>query len=428
MPKHTANTLTTTFIDKLKPTANRQEIPDAKCTGLYLMVQPSGTKGWVFRYRWQGSQCKLTIGPYGEGGGQFTLAMARAEGDKALDQLRNGINPIAAKAAPTVDINLFENVYGEFLKRHVSTLAPSTARSYENNFAADVLPYWTGINVKDIARRDVKFRLREMMDERNLGAQANQTYSRLKKFFNWCIEEEIITTSPMLKMKKPAETVDRERVLSDDEIRLVWLAADKLGFPYGTVIKGLLLTGQRKSEVADLPRAEIVMKSADRADPHWLLPAERAKNRMAHIVPLAPEMLRLLDLPKLNTNPDMYFVNSRGNRLDGWSDAKKRLDYEVLVILRKEAIARGEDPATVKPLEEWVIHDLRRTVATKMGALRVQPHVVEKVLNHQQVIKGIAAIYNRWAYYEEKREALELWATALMRIVTPADNVVQWAA
>lgn len=425
MPKKTANQLTTKFIDNLKPAENRREIPDAAVTGLYLMVQPSGTKGWVMRFRWQGTQCKLTLGPYGEREGELTLKDARLAGDRVLAQLRQGINPIDTKNGPLVDQDLFENVYGEFHKRHIKRLAASTARSYENNFEADVLPYWTGRNVKELKRRDVKTRLNEILDERDAPAQANQTYSRLKKFFNWCIEEEIIDASPMARMPKPADQSDRTRVLSDEEIRHVWLAADKIGFPYGTVIKGLILTGQRKTEVADLPRKEIIMKTADLNEPHWLLPSERAKNRREHVVPLAPEMLKLLtDLPKLNTNPDMYFVNNRGNRLDGWSDAKSKIDYEILVLRRKEAIERGEDPATVEPMEEWVFHDLRRTVATKMGALRIQPHVIEAVLNHAGIIKGVAKVYNRYSYVDEKRHALELWAKTLMRIVNPAANVV----
>jgi integrase len=393
------------------------------------MVQPSGTKGWVMRFRWEGTQCKLTLGPYGDREGELTLKDARLAGDRVLSQLRQGINPIDTKNGPLADQDLFENVYAEFHKRHIKRLAASTARSYENNFEADVLPYWTGRNVKELKRRDVKTRLNEILDERDAPAQANQTYARLKKFFNWCIEEEIIDASPMARMPKPADQSDRTRVLSDDEIRHVWLAADKIGFPYGTVIKGLILTGQRKTEVADLPRKEIIMKTADLNEPHWLLPSERAKNRREHVVPLAPEMLTLLtDLPKLNTNPDMYFVNNRGNRLDGWSDAKSKIDYEILVLHRKAAIERGEDPATVEAMEEWVFHDLRRTVATKMGALRIQPHVIEAVLNHAGIIKGVAKVYNRYSYVDEKRHALELWARTLMRIVNPAGNVIEFVA
>lgn len=423
MPKKTALILTPKYIDSIKPAATRQEIADGKCTGLYLMVQPSGTKGWVMRFRWQGTQCKMTIGPYGDKQGQWTLQAARIEGETVLAKLRDGINPIAAKAAPAVDVDLFENVYLEFDRRHLSTLAKSTATSYRNNFALDVVPYWTGINVKDIKRRDVKFRLREMMDERDVTAQANQTYSRLKKFFKWCIEEDYIEHSPIVGLSKPAAQNDRTRVLTDDEIRLVYLAAGKIGYPYGTVIQGLLLTGQRKSEVADLPRCEVDMKTGD-----WLLPAARAKNKRENTVPLSPAMLQLLDLPKLNTNPDMYFVNNRGNRLDGWSAFKKELDYQIVLMRRQEAIERGESPDDVGPIEDWVFHDLRRTVATNMGKLRIMPHVIEAILNHAGIIKGVAKVYNRYSYYDEKRHALDLWAQTLMRIVNPADNVISFAA
>jgi len=430
MPRKTSTSLTVKFIDNIKPAATRQEIPDADCTGLYLMVQPSGTKGFVMRFRWQGEQCKVTLGPYGDKEGQLSLKEARAEGQKILAQLRDGINPAAAKVAATiVERDLFENVYADFLRRHVqATLKPTTARAYENMFALDIVPYWSGIAIHDIKRRDIKFRIREAMEERDITAQANLLYSRLKKFFNWCVDEEYLETSPMEKMKKPAVQVDRDRVLSDDEIRLVYLAAGQIGFPYGTIIQGLLLTAQRKSEVADAPRIEVSMGTADMPEPHWTIPKERTKNKMTQIVPLSPEMVALLDLPKLNTNPDMYFVNSRGNRLDGWSAFKKDLDYQILVLKRQEAIERGEDPATVQPIEPWVIHDLRRTVATKMGALRITPHVIEAVLNHRHVIKGVAAVYNRWDYYDEKRAALETWAKTLMRIVNPAANVVDLRA
>jgi integrase len=203
-------------------------------------------------------------------------------------------------------------------------------------------------------------------------------------------------------------------VLSDDELRWTWAACDEIGWPFGPLVKLLALTGQRRDEVASVEWAELDLKSRT-----WRMPREKAKNDRGHEIQLSDAALEVLNsIPSLGS--DLIFTTTGETSVSGFSRAKERLDAAMFAAKREEL---GAKCASIPP---WRLHDLRRTAATGMARLNFPPHVVDKVLNHVSgTIRGVAAVYNRFEYLEERRAALEAWGRHVGRLISPAPaNVV----
>jgi integrase len=207
-----------------------------------------------------------------------------------------------------------------------------------------------------------------------------------------------------------------------NELRLMWNAADAMGYPYGPLFRLLALTGQRKSEVAEARWSEFDLKVK-----LWTIPAERMKADAAHAVPLSDDVIALLkSLPRFHHGDHLFSTTFGKKAVNGFSKAKGRVDELMLVEARALAKCHGDDPAKVK-LDEWRIHDIRRTMRTGLSALPVSDMVRELVIGHTRA--GLHKVYDQYAYLDEKRQALELWAARLRSIVTPPpDNVVALAA
>jgi integrase len=213
----------------------------------------------------------------------------------------------------------------------------------------------------------------------------------------------------------------RTRVLKDDELRLLWKAADDMGYPYGPLFRLLALTGQRKSEVAEARWSEFNLRSK-----LWTVPPERMKADAAHVVPLTQDAIEILEgLPRFKHGDHLFSTTFGEKPVNGFSKAKARLDELILKEARAIAERRGEDPAKAK-LDEWRLHDIRRTMRTGLSALPVPDMVRELVIAHTR--PGLHKVYDQYAYLDEKRHALDLWAARLRAIVTPAaENVVDFA-
>jgi integrase len=208
------------------------------------------------------------------------------------------------------------------------------------------------------------------------------------------------------------------------ELALVWEAAGNLGEPFAAFYRALIYTGQRREEVAALPWDEL-----SRSDAEWRLPASRAKNGAAHIVPLAPQMIALFDGiagGKKWPRKGLVFTTTGKTPISGFSRAKLRLDKEMAVIEAKRAADAGEDPQEVSL---WRVHDLRRTLATGMQRLNVRLEVTEAVLNHVSGSRaGIVGVYQRHDWKDEKRSALAAWARHVDLItgqVPASENVTE---
>ena len=250
--------------------------------GLYLVVQPSGARSWAVRYRHHGKSRKLTLGGYPI----FNLAQAREAAAKALRVVAEGRDPGRERQEARADS--VEAIAAQFIERYCKRHnRPRTIATNEAMLRRYVLPRWRGRTVRDIKRRDVAALVDGVALEYPIAA--NRVLAVVSKMFNWALACDIIEISPCTGVRRPSAERSRERVLSDDELRQVWHGAVALGFPYGPITQLLLLTGQRRDEVAQMQWSEI---DADKR--LWTLPRERTKNGRVHTVPLSDAALAVL--------------------------------------------------------------------------------------------------------------------------------------
>lgn len=433
-----AKALTVAAVEKLKPEAVRREIPDTKPSGLYLIIQPTGSKSWAVRYRFGGRSRKLTLGSYPA----LDLVKARKRASDALTAASDGKDPASLKIQGREDAKLAErDLFPELAKAFVvKHLKHNKRRSWRetarllglrelpdrpNEFelirkpdndekkgrgrkrTRDGLAHrWRKRNVADITKRDIADELDALAP-----IVANRTLGALKNFFNWAVKRGVLETSPCKGVDKPTEEEQsRDRVLTDDEVVLLWKAADAANYPFGPFTKLLLLTGARRDEVAGMTEDEIDLDAKT-----WTIPKERAKNKKAHVVPLSDTAVAVIEaLPKIVGQDGLLFTMTGVTPISGFSKARNALHAKMF------ELADGEE------IPHWVFHDLRRTAASGMAKLKVAPHVIEAVLNHQSgTIKGIAKVYNRNTYEPEKRVALDAWARYIEHLTdgTKASNV-----
>jgi len=230
---------------------------------------------------------------------------------------------------------------------------------------------------------------------------ANRIRAYLSKFFNWCVERDILSTPPTDRVRQPAKNVSRARALSNEELAEVWCAVEEKGGIFSPLVKLLILTGQRLGEVNGMRWDELHL---DDVGPRWELPGERTKNSLPHLVPLVPQVVKILKtIPRIADSP-FVFTTTGMAPVSGHSNGKERLDA-LISKKRREAKITVEMPA-------WTFHDIRRTVSTRMHEdIGIQPHIVEAILNHVSGHRsGVAGTYNRAQYLDEKRRALADWA------------------
>jgi integrase len=404
--------LTQLAINNIKPGPARREIPDGKKSGLYLVVQPqpSDSVSWAFRYRFEGKSRKLTIGAYLD----VTLRQARDKAAKARAAIADGRDPAAEKQAKkatrqTNDRGLVEKIAQQFIERYAKpNQRPETCRETERILNREIVQPWKGRRLSEITKADIHDLL-DAIVHRGSPIQANRTLAAFRKMCAWAIERGLIHASPCAGIRAPAAETSRDRYLADDELAAVWKACDGLGWPFAQFVRLLILTGQRRSEVAEMRWSEI-----DLDNKVWLLPKERAKNNVAHAVPLSEAAVAILkELPHV-AGKGLVFTTTGETSVAGFSRAKERLD----------AALPPDMPA-------WTLHDLRRTFASGCARFGIAVHVVEAALNHKSgTIKGVAAVYNRYSYDAEKRAALDAWARYVETIVRgqPSGNVIELAA
>jgi integrase len=238
---------------------------------------------------------------------------------------------------------------------------------------------------------------------------ADRARTALSGLFAWAIDRGYADATPVTHIKPRAENGARERTLTKDELREVWLAADGVGGDYGSIVKLLILTGQRRDEIGHLAWTEI-----DAAHTRIELPPQRTKNHRPHIIPLSAEALAALP-PKPDTDRVMVFGRI-GTGFSGWSKAKGELDAAIAAA-RQERRVNGT-------MEPWRIHDLRRTFVTMVAELGfAPPHVIEAIVNHVSGAKaGVAGTYNKAVYSEERRQTLDAWGRYVDELI--AGNLV----
>jgi integrase len=399
--------LTAKQVENAKPQATRIEVPDTGCKGLYLVLQPSGSRSWAVRYRFAGQPRKLTLEPK-PGEPALTLATARKLAADALHKVEQGIDPAKQKRdriaagheeQATREADTVEHLAAAFVEKYAKPRNRSW-RETEAIFRRDILTNWKSRSVHDIEREDVENLIYGIADNRPI--MANRVLSAVRKWFGWMTGKgrsslrTRLKVNPAIGIEPPGQEKSRDRVLSNDEIAALWKAADADDRPFGAIVKLLLLTGQRRSEVAEMRRDELDL---DRR--LWSMSSERTKNKLPHAVPLSDQAMAVL-ASVAGVSRDYVFSMNGGRPIgDGFARLKRRID------------------AQMNPTAPWVLHDIRRTVATGMADIGIQPHIVEAVLNHVSGHKaGVAGVYNRAVYAEEKAAALVRWGDHVEGLVT----------
>jgi integrase len=398
--------LTQKEIDALKPTDKRQQ--KAAGRGLFYILQPSGVASWALFYRVDGVQRKLTLGSYPT----LSLKAAREKADKARIVIANGGDPhgdklLARAAARTrIDDDSVESVVASFMATYAQRqLKPRTAKEVGRVLTSEFVKRWPRRRLADIKPVDVHKAL-DAIIERGSPYAANRALEWFKRLCKWAEGRQIIDVNPCAKITAPAPEKSRERVLSDDELKAVWRAAEAVGWPYGDVVRLLILTGARFGEATGLEWRELNLEAQA-----WTLPGDRTKNGRQHTIPLSARAVEILrSAPRIG---ETYVFTFTGDKpLAGNGIIKRRLD---------EKLPDGMEP--------WRLHDLRRTFASGLARLGTPIHVVEKLLNHVGgALSGVAGIYNRHAYADEQRAAADTWGRYVETLVSGAPargNVVQ---
>jgi integrase len=420
------------FLKSIKPTApgKRTIFFDAQVPGFGIRVTECSTdecKGsfvLVTRYPGSPNPAPRRIGDYPV----MSLSEAREVAREWRRDIAKGIDPKekaaeAAREQQRLRANTFGAAFASFAEDHLKTLR--TGAAVEASVKNHVFPALESRPMRGIKRSEILSLINRLKKDSPIAA--NRVLAYLKKFFAWALENELVDDSPAASIKRPTAEKDRERerVLADREIRAFWRACGEMG-AFGRAFRFMLATGQRRSEVGAATWSEM-----DESEALWTLGKARTKAKRLHDVPLSELALSILgDCPKVG---DFIFASGRSSvardgqapapvALAGWGKAKERLDELML------SHARVVDGEKSKEIEDWRLHDLRRTAATHMARLGVDCLVIGKVLNHAE--GGVTKRYDRHRYDAEKRAALDRWALHLQSVVDGKDggNVVQLAS
>ena len=382
---------------------------DPRLKGFGLRVTPRGAQSFVFQYRVDGGPARRkTIGPVGS---PWTPATARKEAERLLVQVYQGIDPVEAKREAkrkkeTLNFRTYSERFVElYLKPNWRGTWGSANCTIHNVF----IPRWGNRPVHEITRADIVKVLDEYSDR---PARRKEIHSLLRKLFNWATDRQDIDVSPLAGMKAPKAVPSRRRVLSDDEVVALWRATENSGWPWGPFVRMLILTMQRRQEVAEMDWSEIDIDAR-----RWTLPADRAKNDQEHVIPLTSLALAELQLlgPK---RKGLVFTTTGTTPVSGFFKGRAALHKDMIAHLKAKQIEDGGDPDQVD-VPNWRLHDIRRTGATHLQSLRVPVEVTESVLNHISGTRaGVAGIYNRYKYDDEKRTALDAWDAKLRSILS----------
>lgn len=393
--------LTAAAVERLRPPKTGQaEYFDELLPSFGMRISHSGTKAWIVMTRVHGKLVRVTLGRYPA----LKLAPARKRAQEVISLAAEGVDPRRVEEERQLkrqrdNQNTFGSLAEEFMAKHVEpNLRPSTAREYRRILFGKDTAKWRNRPIGSITKPDV-LDLLDGIDERGAKAASGLAMAYLRKFFNWCVEREIIHASPFDRVQRTRNLPSRDRVLTSDEMQLVWNAFEAEGRPFGTLFRLLLLTGQRRNEVAGMRWDELRELDTDQA--LWEIPSSRTKNRRVHLVPLTTQTIALIKALPVS-GPYVFSTNGE-TPVSGFSKAKARVDHRIS--------ANAQQSKTLE-ISDWTLHDLRRTMVTVMNEeLRVAPHVVEAVVNHLSgsAKAGVAGVYNRALYLDERLEALQRW-------------------
>lgn len=444
-------------VDAAAPAAKDHFIWDDEVAGFGLKVTPSGGKVYIFQYRIarpgeaeRTPARRYTIGRHGS---PWTPDQAKKRAKELAGYVEHGIDPR-------------QHELDELAAREEAARQETERARLESELAfSKVAALWLDHYEKEKGRRPSSVRMAKLVVDRYLKPALGQkpiphigrvdlqpildgidlsrksmrraVFAYASVLFGWAAKRGDISNNPLVDMAKPVAPKSRDRVLSDDELAEVWKASQSLGAPFGPFYRLLVITGQRRGEVAAMSWSEL-----DRSVATWTIPVDRAKNGIAHIVPLNPLAIEELDrLAKVGDERDgerkawpktgLVFTTTGKTPISGMTKAKNALDAAIHKARCGAAELRGESHQLVERMGDWRIHDLRRTLATGFQRLGIRFEVTEATLNHISGAKaGVAGVYQRHDWRDEKRSALEAWSRHIASILAAKNeaNVIPIAA
>jgi integrase len=387
--------LTKSSIDVLPTPSSDVIYWDAAFPGFGLKVTPKGRKVFVVLYRTGGAGSKLrkyTIGPYG----RVTLHQARVAAQKVFAAKLEGRDLAAEKreARRRVVADRVEDLLETFILQHVSQ--NRSAYEISRLLRREMGKPWSGRSIHEITKRDVVDVI-SAIEQRGAPGTANKTLKVIKTFLRWCVGRAVLDRSPAEGVPMPAKVVTRDRVLTDGELAQVILATRQMSGPYGGIVELLALTGQRREEVAAMTWGELDLHRRV-----WTLPKSRTKNAKEHAVHLSEQSMAVL--LRTTVRGPFVFTVLGSKPFREFSRTKRQIDE-------------------LSGVTGWRLHDLRRTCVSGMARLGVAPHVADKILNHQSgTISGVAAVYQRHDFLDERNDALERWGAHVAKIAVDASS------
>lgn len=388
---------------------------DTEVKGFGVRIAASGVRTYLLRYRMAGRdtpQRTLTIGRHGS---PFTADQARKRAVELLAQVRLGIDHVAdrdaaiAAAIAGLDARadrMFASFADMWMQDHVQRNNLRSETDIKGVVERDLKPAFAGKTIDEITKADVTI----MLDAIGLRSEAaaNKAHKWLRQMFNWMIEKGHIERSPLDRMGPPYKEAERTRVLRLGELVVVWVALEAVVEPFRSFHRLLILLGQRLRETAGVPWSELDLDADD-----WLLPKARTKNANDHLVPLPIQAVELIKAvqpdPKRRRGP--VFTTNGLVAICGFSKAKAAIDEAVAALCASDERARA---LVGEGLEPWVVHDVRRSLATGCQAMGIALPHTEAILNHISGKRaGVVGIYHLHDYYDEKAEALDKWCDLL---------------
>jgi len=372
---------------------------DSALNGFGYRLRASGAdvrRSWIVQYRRAGASRRLLLGS----AEVLSAEQARAAAKTVLAKIALGEDPQGDKVSRrTADKFTIAAVAEEFLAAKDGTTRPRTFAEVARYLRGGYFAPLHAMPIDRVTRRDVAARLLVITRE-NGPTTAARARSALSEFYAWAIGQGLIEHNPVVGTTRPKTPPPRDRVLSDDELAAIWSAAGSDDF--SRVVRLLLLTGQRRTEVGGMRWGEI-----DRDKTTWTIPAGRAKNARQHVVPLAPLALDIIaTTPRFVGRDHLFGLRAAG--FTSWDRPKQLLDAKL-----------GD---RVGP---WTLHDLRRTFCTRLADLGVLPHVLEAAVNHYSGHRrGVAGVYNKSVYGNEVRAALGLWNDHIRTLVEGGERKV----
>ncbi len=396
-----ARLLTDTFVKNAKPVAGKRVvISDHGAANLSLLITPNGAKTWIWRGRVDGKEAKKTGLPYPTMGisdaraWAASLTQTRASGGRPLGVRE--VSRVTKAALAKDDAHKVDALFDAYMTATAGKDAANKRAAYNRR----IKPRIGQRHISTITYEDLAGIIDATNEEGYFGA-ANRLHALIAHFMKWCVTngrlKSGIKINPYSDASKPNAENRRDRVLTPQEVALLWRAVDTESAQWAAMYRLILLTAVRRSEASDAAKSEFV-------DDVWTIPGERTKNGRPHLVCLAPMAQAAVAAALAESRESkLLFPNGEGKPLNGFTRVHNRILAEMTRLNGGEAI------------ERFNLHDLRRTARTEWSRLKIDHFVAVLLLNH--TLGGLHATYDRYDRYDEKSDALIKWEQRVAEII-----------